>query len=292
MKLEYKIKHTDTYENIKQVLKCEFAMSDRLILKLKNNNKIFLNSSPSPVWNSVKSSDLIELFIDWEEDNSNVVPYKMDLNIIYEDECYLVLNKPAGIAIHPSCLHFDNSLSNAVRYYFDNIGLKKKIRPVNRLDKDTSGLVIFAKNEYVQECLVKQMKTNTFKKEYLAIVYGIMEKDFDTINLPIARKKNSIIERTVDSRGDIAITHYNVISKKNNMSYLELKIDTGRTHQIRVHLSYLGHPIIGDSLYGSSSDLINRQALHSHKISFVHPITKLPVSYVADIPNDFGFYFH
>ena len=292
MKLEYKIKHTDTYENIKQVLKCEFAMSDRLILKLKNNNKIFLNSSPSPVWNSVKSSDLIELFIDWEEDNSNVVPYKMDLNIIYEDECYLVLNKPAGIAIHPSCLHFDNSLSNAVRYYFDNIGLKKKIRPVNRLDKDTSGLVIFAKNEYVQECLVKQMKTNTFKKEYLAIVYGIMEKDFDTINLPIARKKNSIIERTVDSRGDIAITHYNVISTKNNMSYLELKIDTGRTHQIRVHLSYLGHPIIGDSLYGSSSDLINRQALHSHKISFVHPITKLPVSYVADIPNDFGFYFH
>ena len=118
-----------------------------------------------------------------------------------------------------------------------------------------------------------------------------MEKDFDTINLPIARKENSIIERTVDSRGDIAITHYNVISIKNNMSYLELKIDTGRTHQIRVHLSYLGHPIIGDSLYGSSSNLINRQALHSHKISFVHPITKLPVSYVADIPNDFGFYF-
>lgn len=243
MNLIFKITNSK-YENIKQILKQEFNMSERLILRLKTNNKIFLNDTPVTIYQKFSIGDTVSVLIDFEEDNSNIVPTKMALNIIYEDDYYLVINKPAGIAIHPSILHYDNSLSNGIRFYFDKIGLKKKIRPVNRLDKDTSGIVIFAKNEYIQECLVKQMKQNIFEKEYVAILDGILEEKSGTINAPIARKENSIIERCVKDTGDIAITHYEVISEFNNMSYVKFKLETGRTHQIRVHSSYIGHPII------------------------------------------------
>jgi len=243
MKLTYKI-IDNKYENIKQILKQEFNMSERLILRLKTNNKIFLNDNPVSIYTPFSINDNISVLIDFEEDNSNIVPTEMDLQIIYEDEYYLVINKPAGIAIHPSILHFENSLSNGIRYYFDKIGLKKKIRPVNRLDKDTSGIVIFAKNEYIQECLVRQMKQNIFEKEYVAILDGILEEKSGTINAPIARKDNSIIERCINENGDTAITHYEVLSEFDNMSHVKFKLETGRTHQIRVHSSYIGHPII------------------------------------------------
>lgn len=243
MKLIYKI--TDNkYENIKQILKQEFNMSERLILRLKTNNKIFINDNPVSIYTSFSINDIISVILDFEEDNSNIVPKEMDLHIIYEDEYYLVIDKPAGIAIHPSILHYDNSLSNGIRFYFDKIGLKKKIRPVNRLDKDTSGIVVFAKNQYIQECLVKQMKQNTFEKEYVAMLSGILEEKSGTINAPIARKGDSIIERCVKKDGDVAITHYEVISEFDNMSYVKFKLETGRTHQIRVHSRYIGHPII------------------------------------------------
>ena len=187
MKLTYKI-IDNKYENIKQILKQEFNMSERLILRLKTNNKIFLNDTPVSIYQKFSIGDIISVRIDFEENNSNIVPTEMDLKIIYEDDYYLVIDKPAGLAIHPSILHFDNSLSNGVRFYFDKIGLKKKIRPVNRLDKDTSGIVIFAKNEYIQECLIKQMKSNIFKKKYIPLVDGIIDKKEQIINAPIGRK--------------------------------------------------------------------------------------------------------
>ena len=243
MELTYKI-ISNKYENIKQILKQEFNMSERLILKVKTNNKILLNTIPVSIYQPININDTLSILLDFEEDNSNIVPTKMNLKIIYEDEYYLVIDKPSGIAIHPSILHYDNSLSNGIKYYFDNIGLKKKIRPVNRLDKDTSGVVIFAKNEYIQECLVKQMKQNNFEKEYVAILDGILESKSGTINAPIARKENSIIERCIDKNGDIAITHYKVISEFDNMSYVKFQLETGRTHQIRVHSKFIGHPII------------------------------------------------
>ena len=170
MKLAYI--NSSKYSNVKEVLKAEFSMSDRLLLKLKNLNKIYLNGNVTSVNHPVLENDLIECYLDYEEDNSNIVPTEMPLNIIYEDEAYIVINKPYGIPVHPSILHYEDSLSNGVCYYFDEIGLQKKIRPVNRIDKDTSGLVIFAKNEYIQECLIRQMKDNIFKKEYIAIVEG------------------------------------------------------------------------------------------------------------------------
>ncbi len=141
--------------------------------------------------------------------------------------------------------HFEDSLSNGVKYYFEKNNIKRKIRPVNRLDKDTSGIVIFAKSEYIQEMLVKQMKNNTFEKYYIGILDGIPDKKQGTINAPIARKDGSIIEREVNfENGDTAITHYKVLEEKNNLSKVEFKLETGRTHQIRVHSKYMSCPIL------------------------------------------------
>ena len=288
MLLTYKVKEDDNYFNVKEVLKAYFNISDRLLLKLKKNDKIFVNGKISSINSSLAIGDTIEILIDFEEDNSNIVPTKMDLNIIYEDDAYIIINKPAGIPIHPSMDHFTDSLSNGIKYYFDLVGLKKKIRPVNRLDKNTSGLVIFAKNEYIQECLVRQMKENIFYKKYIAVCEGKFEHEKGVINAPIARKENSIIERCVNEFGDTAITEYEVLKYNEAKNYSSVKcvLKTGRTHQIRVHMSYIGHPLLGDTLYGNSSELINRQALHSYKTSFIHPIEKNKVSYIAPIPYD------
>lgn len=286
MNLSYQIDKDEHYDNVLHVLKEQFLLSDRLITKLKKANKIYLNSLPTYTKKSVTVGDTVSVLIDFEEDNSNIVASNIPLNIIYEDDYLLVLNKPANIAIHPSILHFDNSLSNGVKFYFDKLGLKKKIRIVNRLDRNTSGIVILAKNEYIQECLIKQMKTNEFKKEYLAIAKGILESKSGTLNFPIARKEGSIIERTVSSDGDSAITHYDVVKEFNNLSLVHIVLETGRTHQIRVHFSHIGHPILGDTLYGSPSELINRQALHSYKLTFIHPVTKKVLSLEAPLPND------
>lgn len=286
MILSYSVKNNSPVINVKQILKNEFFLSDRLIRKLKLNNKIYINNMPASVNFRVKTSDVVSVNIDFEEDNSNIVPTKMDLDILYEDDAYLIINKPAGIPTHPSYLHYTNSLSNGIKYYFDSIKLKKKIRPVNRLDRNTSGIVIFAKNEYIQECLIRQMQNNIFQKEYIAILSGNLEKTIGTINAPIARKSNSIIERCIRTDGDTAITEYKVIQNMQNNSLVIFKLKTGRTHQIRVHSQYIGHPIIGDTLYGSSSPIIDRQALHSYKVNFIHPISKEEVTYIAPIPDD------
>ena len=284
MKLAYV--NSSKYSNVKEVLKAEFSMSDRLLLKLKKLDKIYLNGNVTSVNHPVLENDLIECYLDYEEDNSNIVPTEMPLNIIYEDEAYIVVNKPAGIPVHPSMDHYADSLSNGIAFYFNQIGLKKKIRPVNRLDKDTSGIVIFAKNEYIQECLVRQMKSKEFIKKYIAVVNGNLDNLEGTINAPIARKEGSIIERCVSETGDIAITHYKVLKRKTDFDIVECILETGRTHQIRVHFAYLGHSLLGDTLYGKSSNLINRQALHAYEVEFIHPLSKQKVKYVANVPED------
>lgn len=282
MVLKYKV--TENNKTINEIIKNEFNLSSRLFYKLIHNREVYLNSAPVDTRQIAKIGDIITIDLNYDEDNSNIVPLKMELNIIYEDDALLILNKPAGIAVHPSILHYDDSLANGVRYYFDNINLKKKIRPVNRLDFDTSGLIIFAKNEYVQENLIRQMQNNTFHKEYLCLAEGIFENSKGTINAPIDRKPNSIIERCVSPDGKMAITHYEVLKSFDNYSLVKCILETGRTHQIRVHLAYIGHPLLGDSLYGHPSDIINRQALHSYKISFLHPISNKEINFICE-PN-------
>jgi len=286
MILEYTIKENDIYINLKDLLKNYFQISDRLLVKLKHEQKLFVNNQKAFVDVSLNVGDIVYIYIDFIENNTNIVATKMPLSIVFEDEALLIINKPANTPVHPSADHFEDSLSNGVKYYFNEIGLQKKIRPVNRLDKDTSGLVVFAKNEYVQECLIKQMQTKEFVKEYIAICDGTFKNKTGTINAPIARKENSIIERCISEAGDIAITHYEVLKTMNNYSVVKCILETGRTHQIRVHMAHIGHPLLGDTLYGNPSPLISRQALHAYKISFVHPITREKLNLTAEMPED------
>ena len=285
MEINYEIKNST--QTINSILQNELKISSRLLYKLIKLNKIELNRKPCDTRKTGTLGDTITVSFDYEEDNSNIVPTKMDLNIVFEDDWLLVVNKPAGIAIHPSVLHYSDSLCNGIRFYFDKIGLKKKIRPVNRLDLNTSGLVVFAKCEYIQECLINQMKNNQFKKEYLAVCDGIFNEKSGTINLPIARKENSIIERCISENGQTAITHYEVLKELDNYSLVKCSLETGRTHQIRVHMSAISHPLLGDSLYGSISDLINRQALHCYNLQFIHPVYNNDLNFFGDLPNDF-----
>lgn len=288
MQIKYIIKEDDKskYNTINSILINELDFSNRLLSKLIKQKLVLVNNKIFDTRNSFNVGDVITINFDFEEDNSNIVPIKMDLDIVYEDAWFLVLNKPPKIAIHPSILHFEDSLSNGVKYYFDKIKLKKKIRPVNRLDSNTSGLVIFAKCEYVQECLSKQMQKGIFKKEYLCLVLGKLNNLKGTIDLPISRKENSIIERCVNSNGQKSITHYEVLKEYKDFSLIKCKLETGRTHQIRVHFSYIGHPLLGDTLYGTKSELINRQALHSCYIEFIHPITNMLIQFSSELPKD------
>lgn len=286
MKLEYIVDNLTEYETVKQVLKEQFGISDRLIIKLKNSKQIYLNSESIYINHGLKLGDIICIDLDFEENSDNIVPTKMDLDILYEDDGMLIVNKPAFMPVHPSMDHYKDSLSNGIKFYFNKIGLNRKIRPVNRLDKNTSGIVIFAKNEYIQECLVKQMKSNDFIKEYIALVDGIIHTKEQIINAPIARKQKSIIERCISSDGDTAITIIELLKTFDNYSLIKCNLKTGRTHQIRVHTNHIGHPILGDDLYGKKSNKINRQALHAYKVTFIHPINKKYIEIEAKIPKD------
>lgn len=275
--MEYKVKD-NKYNTVKDVLTKEFKFSKRLITKLKKENRIFVNNNPCFVNYVLKINDIVQIDFNFVEECDNIIPTKIELNIVYEDDYLLILNKPAKIETHPTCLNYENTLSNGIKYYYDSINLKRKIRPVSRLDKDTSGLIVFAKEQYIQEELIKQMKDKVFKKEYIAVVEGLLEKDRGEIVANIARKENSILERCISENGAYAKTYYEVLERLENkdskVTVVKLKLETGRTHQIRVHMKHIGHPLVGDFLYGKVINLIDRQALHCNKIEFIHPILK------------------
>ena len=279
-------KLNEDYSTVRQVLKQEFHISSNLLTDLRKTESVFLNESPIYLDAKIVDNDVVSVNIDFDEECNNIVATKIPLDILYEDDSMLIINKPAGIPVHPSMQHFEDSLSNGVKYYFDSIGLKRKIRPVNRLDRNTSGIVIFAKNAYIHDRLSNLMQANLFKKEYIAICEGFFEEKAGTINAPIARKENSIIERCVSPPGASAITHYNVLKEfsidGHDMSEVHVVLETGRTHQIRVHMASIGHPILGDTLYGSASNLVDRQALHSYKISCIHPVTLEKLEFISD----------
>lgn len=268
--------------NIRQVLRERFGISNRLLLKLKQNKKIYLNNSNNIYLDMpTKENDLIKINLDFDEDNSNIVPTKMNLNILYEDDSLLIIDKPPHMPVHPSLNHYENSLSNGVKYYFNSINLHRLIRPINRLDKDTSGIVMFAKNEYIQS------KLTNYTKQYIAIVVGKLEGK-EIIDKPIKRKADSIIERCIDESGEKAITEYEVLKNFNingeDLTEVKCILHTGRTHQIRVHMASINHPILGDTLYGKETNLIDRQALHAFRIKFIHPITKKEIEVISPIP--------
>lgn len=288
MKLTYKIKDE---VNITYVLKNRLHISDRLCRKIKNSNdklnRILINNNPVELCEKIKKDDILTVDLDFIENNDNIISNgDVLIDVLYEDDWFIILNKQAGIPIHPSINHYENSLSNGLKYYYEQNNIHKKIRPVNRLDKNTSGVVLFAKSEYVQEQIIYQMNKNSFIKEYLALVDGKLIGS-GVINKPIARKLPSIMERCISDDGQQAITEYEVLKNYNDKyTLIRCKLLTGRTHQIRVHMKSIGHPVLGDTLYGNESPLINRQALHAYKVSFVHPINNKTLEICAEIPSD------
>ncbi len=218
--------------------------------------------------------------------SEKIVPVSMELSIVYEDEDILVLNKPADTPIHPSLNNYENSLANGVAFYYQKEASPFVFRCINRLDRDTTGLTIIAKNSLSSAILSRMVSMRQIHREYMAIVEGITPES-GTIDAPIGRKSDSAIERMVDyEHGERAVTHYTRISHSSTHSLLKLQLETGRTHQIRVHMKHIGYPLIGDYLYNPDFSIIKRQALHSCRLTFTHPITGAPLEFTAPLPED------
>ena len=219
-------------------------------------------------------------------DSDGIVPVSMPLSILYEDEDILVINKPADMPVHPSIGNYTNTLANGVTAYLDAKGEHSPFRCINRLDRDTSGALILAKNAFSAAVLSTQMRNRQIRRTYLAVVEGITPPN-GTISAPISRVDDSVIERHVDFlHGEPAVTHYERLETKNEHSLLEIHLETGRTHQIRVHMGYIGHPLPADYLYHPVYDCFKRQPLHSLQLEFRHPVTDKPMCLLAPVSED------
>lgn len=219
-------------------------------------------------------------------DSDGIVPVSMPLSILYEDEDILVINKPADMPVHPSIGNYTNTLANGVAAYLDAKDEHSPFRCINRLDRDTSGTLILAKNAFSAAVLSTQMRNRQIRRTYLAVVEGITPPN-GTIFAPISRVDDSVIERHVDFlRGEPAVTHYERLEVKNEHSLLEIHLETGRTHQIRVHMGYIGHPLPADYLYHPVYDCFKRQPLHSLQLEFRHPVTDKPMCLLAPVSED------
>ena len=235
----------------------------------------------------LSKGDHLQVRICETQNSEKIPPTKLPLDIIYEDEDLLVLNKPAGMPIHPSLNNYTNSIANALAYYFQSQGKPFIFRCCNRLDRDTSGLTIVSKHLVSGSILSDMTKYREVHREYLAIARGSVTPSEGTIQAPLGRKEGTIIERTVDwEHGEDAVTHYKVVKEANGHSLVSLLLETGRTHQIRIHMKYLGYPLIGDYLYNPDMEYMTRQALHSHHMEFTHPITGEHMSFTAPLPED------
>lgn len=219
-------------------------------------------------------------------DSDGIVPVSMPLSILYEDEDILVINKPADMPVHPSIGNYTNTLANGVAAYLDAKDEHSPFRCINRLDRDTSGALILAKNAFSAAVLSTQMRNRQIRRTYLAVVEGITPPN-GTISAPISRVDDSVIERHVDFlHGEPAVTHYERLETKNEHSLLEIHLETGRTHQIRVHMGYIGHPLPADYLYHPVYDCFKRQPLHSLQLEFRHPVTDKSMCLLAPVPED------
>lgn len=283
----YSIDQTDAGTEILTFLRSH-GFSRHILTGMKaDSNAIMLNGQRAFGRTCLHSGDILKVRISETAPSEKILPVKMNLSILYEDEDLLIINKPAGMPIHPSQGNYENTLANAVAFYFLKKGEPFVYRCINRLDRDTTGALILAKNPLSAAILSSQMRSRRIRRTYLAVVEGIPPEK-GTISAPIARVNGSAIEREVNFQtGETAVTHFERLAIGDGHSLLELHLETGRTHQIRVHMKYLGYPLPGDYLYHPVYDRIGRQPLHSYQLEFTHPLTGEAMLFTAPVPEDF-----
>ncbi|WP_110929106.1 RluA family pseudouridine synthase [Bacillus massiliglaciei] len=263
------------------------SISRRALTDIKfKGGLITLNGSVVNVRERLRTGDRIELIFPREIPSEGLLAEDLPIEILFEDSNLLVIHKPAGMTTIPSREHPSGSLANALAGYYKQSGLEATIHIVTRLDRDTSGLILVAKHRHIHHLLSQQQKTGLVKRRYQAIAEGIMMTDQGKIEEPIGRKPTSIIEREVRNDGQYACTYYSVAARTMKHTHLEIRLKTGRTHQIRVHMSHAGHPLAGDDLYGGHTDCIKRQALHCCCLDFIHPVTHQKMQFTQEIPED------
>lgn len=279
--LEFKVDKDYEKLNVGRFLRTYCSVSARTLAKLKKEQgAILLNGTPIRAVDPVKLGDIISINVP-KSTSDGVVPIQLPLDIVFEDNFIIVLNKPSFMPVHPTKVHQEDTLANALAYYSKCKGESFTFHAVNRLDRNTSGLVIVAKDRHTASIL----SASEITKHYTAFAHGkIAEKG--TVNAPIALSENSKIVRKVCDSGKTAVTHFEPLAHYDDFTVLKLILETGRTHQIRCHLSHIGHPLLGDDLYGGSLEKMNRHALHCGYISFIHPITNETIELEADLPDD------
>lgn len=279
-RLQYTIPHEYSSRRVLDFLK-HLGFSHRLITKLKQTpDGILLNGEHIRTIDPMSEGDVLEINLPTDKKESISIPVEMPLDIIYEDDDILVLNKPAMLAVHESHNHLGDTLSNAVAFHLKKEGKPSAFRAVGRLDKGTSGLMVCALNRYAASRL-----SGKIKKQYLAIATGVYEGE-GTIDAPIYRPDPILTVRTVDERGEKAITHWKALKNDGKNTLLRVKLETGRTHQIRVHFASLGTPLVGDTMYGTPDERICHQALHCCECRFVHPVKNEEMHFFCDMPDD------
>ena len=263
------------------------GLSRRILISAKSaEGKILLNGRPVTVRERLEEGDVLEVELPPEPISKWLFPQPMDLSIVYEDDALLVIDKAAGIPVLPSPLYQSGTVANGLLAHYEKIGNPHTIHIVTRLDKDTSGLLLIAKNRLSHSLLAKSLQRDAIHRKYLAIVERELREEEGEIDAPIGRKPGSIVEREVTPDGKEALTLYKVVARLDGYTLVEVELKTGRTHQIRVHFSHLGHPLLGDDLYGGKKDLLERQALHCHQLTFFHPFTNEQVTIESELPYD------
>lgn len=269
----------------------EQGVSRRLLAKIKfQGGTLFVNGKVENTRFGVKPNDVVKIIIPDEGEHETMLPFESELDIVFEDEHLLIVNKPSGVATIPSQYHKNGTMANYVKYYYNQQGyVNRVIHVITRLDRDTTGLMLFAKHGFAHAMMDKQLQSGELKKFYGALVGGDIDtlEDSARIDLPIGREETSIIQRRVIETGQHAITDYKLDAKNDGIAKVSIQLHTGRTHQIRVHFSHLGCPLIGDSLYGGEMTKgIDRQALHCERLEFRHPFTNEMLVFKAPLPED------
>jgi 23S rRNA pseudouridine1911/1915/1917 synthase len=293
--LTHQVTAQEAGSTLETLLRQTLKISGRRLQKLTRSRGIRLNQKPTFLAKVVQSGDVISVQTQ-TSDAPGLTPLPMPLTIVHEDEAVLVLNKPPGILVHPTQASHTQTLAHGVAYYYQQQGNPHPIHAVHRLDRDTSGLVVFAQNPLSHAALDRQLRAAkdphlatqaTFERHYLALVAGQVTEEVGVIDAPITKSADCDL-RQVSTAGDAARTRFQVVERYAQATLLKLMLETGRTHQIRVHLLHLGHPVLGDRQYGHEGcDRINRQALHAEHLSFGHPTTGTTMTFSAPVPADF-----